>query len=633
MGQPLQAYVIARVQPHGPPDTPPKYRCIAAYHHQWCYGRLPLYALRRFLTLVKQKDNARIIRAEIRSIDGKYGRWLEPEGPKMPRTPCPFTAGLLGVSWTTDLDTTGGPYLSGVSFTHSLLHADTGSRTAGGDAISIIDVTDPELPAYCFFSGALLSATGYVRSFYSKPSAKEMRKEDVRIVEESVMGCIDALEGEEMVTLQTLAEAWPSEYGKGARKALQRAESSELTRSTAIQSGIPSLADVSLTSAVTFAVENNNTIELEKIIWLPGKASLVKSVLQKYSPFPDSGISMLSKALSEEHKMNMTTSLDLSPFDLSPDQVLTVLSTWDGLLEALDLSFNRRITSETLHNILSKVPSLKRLVIMGCTSIVDTDLFTLMRSHPNLFYNLEALMHPSLLQATEPPTYPISFTIATLHQSWPALRGCCLPLFTPSAIVQSLTDLLECVISRDPFTSDMGMAAQAALCATRAPGVQWSERSAVAVPVFSTDVFKGEQVGWGFIFDCSPLRPSGQKWAFLRCTYATKGENVTQPSNEPQSQKRPEKIASDSGQPSDDPPPRSDYEVHDLHGFLRVSKEEGRPPVSDDAVRHLEKLFQHKTEGAQLFDFMTRENVQKILGRVGFYETVNQHLMPRDRNA
>jgi hypothetical protein len=126
MGQRHQAFVIARVIRHK--ETQPKYRCIAAVHHQWCYGRLPLRATRRLLTLVKQKDNAEIIRSEIRSIDGMYGAGNQQ--PKVPKIPCPYTAFLLATAWTTDLENPEDIYTSGTTFKNDTLHA--GMRSGGG---------------------------------------------------------------------------------------------------------------------------------------------------------------------------------------------------------------------------------------------------------------------------------------------------------------------------------------------------------------------------------------------------------------------------------------------------------------------------------------------------------------------
>ena len=106
MGQRHQVFLIARVCPHG--STVPKYRCIAGYHHQWCYGSRPLRAARRCITAIKQKENAEILREEMRAIDGVYGTYgCEP---KLPNMPCPFASYLLCLNW--DMDFALAPYNS-----------------------------------------------------------------------------------------------------------------------------------------------------------------------------------------------------------------------------------------------------------------------------------------------------------------------------------------------------------------------------------------------------------------------------------------------------------------------------------------------------------------------------------------
>jgi hypothetical protein len=102
MGQRHQVFLIARVAPHGKPLGETRYRCIAALHHQWCYGRLPLQAATRFITLIKQKENAEIIREEIDNIHGLYGIFETP--PELPKLPCPFAFFLMLSAWTSDLN-------------------------------------------------------------------------------------------------------------------------------------------------------------------------------------------------------------------------------------------------------------------------------------------------------------------------------------------------------------------------------------------------------------------------------------------------------------------------------------------------------------------------------------------------
>lgn len=98
----MQIYLIARITPQGKPLSETKYRCIAALQHEWCYGRLPLEAAARFITLIKQKENAEIIREEIHGIHGLYG--IFGTLPELPDVPCPFAHFLMQSAWTSDFD-------------------------------------------------------------------------------------------------------------------------------------------------------------------------------------------------------------------------------------------------------------------------------------------------------------------------------------------------------------------------------------------------------------------------------------------------------------------------------------------------------------------------------------------------
>ncbi|KAH8833098.1 hypothetical protein DL96DRAFT_706645 [Flagelloscypha sp. PMI_526] len=120
MGQRHQAYLIARVVAHG--ATNATYRCVAAWHHQWCYGRLLPRGVRRFINLASNKDNAEIIIEELKNIDGKYGA-NGPLQPRIPKIPLPFSTFLLGCTFNVDLDAPDGVYASGYDFLSSVLHA------------------------------------------------------------------------------------------------------------------------------------------------------------------------------------------------------------------------------------------------------------------------------------------------------------------------------------------------------------------------------------------------------------------------------------------------------------------------------------------------------------------------------
>lgn len=94
MGQRHQLYYIARVRKA--PGEPKEYRCVAAFHHQWCYGRKPLHCVNRFKRLARVKANAALIQ---RDLD-LYSEGVE----RSTKTPCPYISLLAGAAYTLDVD-------------------------------------------------------------------------------------------------------------------------------------------------------------------------------------------------------------------------------------------------------------------------------------------------------------------------------------------------------------------------------------------------------------------------------------------------------------------------------------------------------------------------------------------------
>ena len=117
MGERFQVYLIARSQARTPQRF--RYQCIGAYHHQWCFETMPLRALHRFFTLLRQDENVVVVRDELRLL----ARTLEDVKPPLynPAVPCPYTLSLLAISWTTDLEHQ--TFLSSNSFTAGLMDA------------------------------------------------------------------------------------------------------------------------------------------------------------------------------------------------------------------------------------------------------------------------------------------------------------------------------------------------------------------------------------------------------------------------------------------------------------------------------------------------------------------------------
>ncbi|KIJ69415.1 hypothetical protein HYDPIDRAFT_80394, partial [Hydnomerulius pinastri MD-312] len=100
------------------------------------------------------------------------------------------------------------------------------------DGITVLDITDPSSPAYCFASIVGLEATvagqttrwvnynaeHYVRAYYHVPDETQMEDERVRLTEEDVANTIASLDGEKIVGIATLMSVWPTEYAGRMKK-------------------------------------------------------------------------------------------------------------------------------------------------------------------------------------------------------------------------------------------------------------------------------------------------------------------------------------------------------------------------------------------------------------------------------
>jgi len=166
------------------------------------------------------------------------------------------------------------------------------------DGITVIDVTNPEQSAYCFVSVNGLSntdldpflpltAADYVRAYYPIPGPTEMISEQVRLREEDVLDAISSSDGEPLMTLEMLAEAWPQKYegflpvGKEDRPVKEDGNAC---------TSIPTLFELSLKPALDRALERDETQELEDLVWMLGKAIAIVADLQTRESLPNSAL-------------------------------------------------------------------------------------------------------------------------------------------------------------------------------------------------------------------------------------------------------------------------------------------------------------------------------------------------------
>ena len=500
------------------------------------------------------------------------------------------------------------------------------------DGISIIDVTDPMAPSYCFVSfdgieaeGELpsrvpLSAEDYARAYYPKytlPAQNEAaeteeeakRRRNSLSVEEDVQATIAKLKDVKLVSREMLSEAWPAEY----EMAVDKKEATDAGTETDT-SALLSLADMTMALAVTQAVQGGDTTDIEAMVWMPGKASLVKTTLRELSPFPDTGMVLLAKAIEKELETDKTQ-LDLSGFTLSSTQLESLISSMEGI-ETVNLSHTSTTTINDVRVILAKFTQLKRLALVDCPSVLSEDIHKLLDAEPQLFSHLEALIHPyflgALKDASDTSPYRNAFSYIGVYTH--SLKACSLPFFTPSRVIHALIDTLQPL--GEPYHTysflQTSLAMQAAFASMREPGQKWSERRTVVIPQFSLRALKGE--GWAFAitFGMFAVDGEGNGYAFLRFKH---------PSETVSEKKEAGVEASDAAAGPTDAPEMT-WEIHDLASFINQVTLDGSARPTDEAVNKLQEILSilQMTQNMQL---MGDEGVKKWLSSV---KMLIQHL-------
>ncbi|TFK78969.1 hypothetical protein K466DRAFT_668274 [Polyporus arcularius HHB13444] len=585
MGQRHQIFLIARVRAHGaPPNHSGKRRCIAALHHQWCYGSLPLTAMRPLVTLVGQPDNAAIIRAEVRNIQGKYGSHNAVK-PPIPNVPCPFAAALLAMAWTADLQDGANIYSSGTTLGNDLLEASMGCWDGdNNDGLSILDVTDPEKPAYCFLSGpetpgtpeqytAPLDARGYLSVYYKldkpvddKADAGSKEADSKRAQYKYWMTAIDDLA--DVAVLPKSPQTHPAPPSQPAP------EPSDISHGA-----VPNLADMSLDVAVKQSIEDGDTAEVEKLLWLPGKAARVKAILRELDHFTDSMVQLLAITLKELHEIPR---VDLVGFRMSGAHVAAVLSAL-GDVHSVDLSGNGAIVSDDIPDILAATPTLRRIALMDCPSVDGARLLELVQTQPSRFKTVEGILHPAFLTIKKSDPYPCAFTYVSVT-SMQGLACVSIPFFTPAQVVQALTDIIPWQGGSRSGTmfGQYGLpcvGTSAFQGGTRQPGQKVNERTIMSVPLQSSRIPRGPRSLWTFVCNMPQFHFHGtdKGWGFVHYTHEEPGDGSVGSTDATSAVEKGGQYGTGT--------------VYDLKGFLECMAKEGRPMPSDEAVEKLQKIL------------------------------------------
>ncbi|TFK47721.1 hypothetical protein OE88DRAFT_1685546 [Heliocybe sulcata] len=573
-----QVFAIARIGPgSGFSEEERSYRCVAALHHERCYGPLAVQAMLRCLVLVKQRENAEVVRAELRSIDGQY---------ELPAIPCPYIAFVLGAAFSTDLGTAGRLYGTNIS----LLTADVGSTEAvsNTDGISIVDVTDPSNPAYCFVSQLRpLSAGEYIH------------------MDAELEASLAALQAYEVVDRQALFESWPTEYGSEIFR-----QSIDILR--APDRKMLSLADLAIGPAMEYALQEDDFSGIVEALIMPGRVNIVRDYFNCMRPIPDSAIYLLHEVVSSLDGL-AEGRLDLSDMWLSTEQILDIVVHVGDGVKSLNLSFNPNVMSDTVQSVIMALPQLRRLVVMGCSGLSGQDLAQLFRRERHLFSNMEALIHPFILSFDASPMNCLS---VVTYSHGHGIARTTVPFATPLCIVQNLIDYLKIFITGHPDAFQMAssrpwIAWSAFGAAPKKMGQSWAERSLVCIPAFSTATMDGE--GWMFLLSADGAMPQPRKtWGFIRFRESSQDNGMSEPSTEeiPSGGRSGDfTTVEDSGRT---------LEIHSFRSFLQIITADSRDEPSEDVVQELEQILDqlHQEQNMEIMDHRdVRQHLFDVLRR------------------
>ncbi|KAJ8519780.1 hypothetical protein ONZ45_g3297 [Pleurotus djamor] len=531
MGQRHQVFLISKVIPHGPLDAKPNYRSLGGYHHQWCYGRLPPKATRRFVSLVSQKDNAEIIQLELDDIQGKYHK-RNGVKPAFPKIPCPYLMSILAMAWDFDLDDEKFPF-----------------SQDNNDGITVIDVSDLSNPSYCHVvRDRPISAEQYVGRYFGGSMSLD-EANDVQMV-------IGALDNIPLITLEVLAEVWPHEYMKSTSAASLGTE--VLTKIRAANpslGGVPQLSEITIDLAVRQSIDEEDFSAIEQLIWMPGRADQILSALSQQDKFSEGALSLVAKVLDVDPNRD---TVNLSGWKLASGQIKSLFSGRVGV-KSVNLARMPNVTIDCVRGILTVIPTISCLNLLG-TPISNEDIVGLLSTEPELFYHMDVLLHKVFLSFHEHAPYDAAFWFPAPASIMAGGASSAIPYFTPQRIVQTFTDYLS-PFAAEPMMMSLSSAYLGLLglaCMSYGPrpeGQKWGERF---ISILPTDE---PRLGMRTTYVLVTTEMSKRSYAFVR-------------------------IVQNNGSPVLDPDFRK--EARDFFKFL---VDEGRPAPTASSVDKLVDLI------------------------------------------
>ncbi|KAJ3546633.1 hypothetical protein NMY22_g1976 [Coprinellus aureogranulatus] len=444
MGQRNQLFLVARVCPN--PGKRKEHRCVAAFHHQWCYGKLPLRCVSRFRDLARVKANADLIQ---RDLD-RYHLGVE----RSSEIPCPYISFLASTAFSMDIERRyGEPYVSGIRYLPVFGSMDGDNN----DGITVIDISTPSNLSYCFVSTSgleaakennvprciPLTASQFLRAYYPINLDPLANRQEAEVYNAMSIKNLDSMP---ILRLDVLNGTWPGVY------------SQRIIDSYAGSSGNVSIESKS--GAESIGVFQDPFVDLSNLNFLPEKLLDMLESFPSFTHLNVSHNSAMDKAtLSEILRRYRLKWLSIDGCNISKEDITDLLVSQPSLFRGIEV---------IIHPLFLSLDNLDRWAI---------DM--------------------SPVKNLEPSSIPCALRIR-----YDDVRHLCLSFFSIDQLVQNLLDFAE---AHESFPRGFRLNQiifqnlQCLFgCTSRGDGQPWRERVVQMIPPEARG--EGNQHGYQFIF-------------------------------------------------------------------------------------------------------------------------------------
>ncbi|KAH7098798.1 hypothetical protein BKA62DRAFT_622119 [Auriculariales sp. MPI-PUGE-AT-0066] len=350
MGQRHQLFIIARL--HG------RYRCLAAFHHQWLYGVSAILGASRVLSALRVPFNARTIASELSVISAAE---IEEQ-----TIVAPYLFGVFMTGFRCNLDGKHpGPLVTSLTPLERELKP---SQCNNNDGITVFDVTDTSNVRYCF-----ASVTGIEGDDSAIENCQPLTAEhDPAIASE-----VQIVQNTPLITLEALADAWPDDFVLQADAKHETAPNTG-TFPKVEEASIPSLTELSISTVIGELLDPEaekaddavlNAL-MDRIVTRAALDTLRSGLLQT-SRLNHNGAILLARSLSAESD----DLIDLKPFLhrdlLIKESFVAVLRDAAPSGTVLDISGCDWIDEGILREALLSLSKVERVIAFACPLLDD----------------------------------------------------------------------------------------------------------------------------------------------------------------------------------------------------------------------------------------------------------------------